>query len=217
MKKILIIEDDKTLRENSALFLKMNGFETITACDGSEGIHLAIEHLPDIIICDIVMPKVNGYEVLKSLHNINATSLIPFIFLSGKSEKEDFRAGMQLGADDYLTKPFNYDELLQIIKLRLEKQEQLLRAAHEINRQQPNSASGETSPNIEFINSLNISKREIEVLELISKGFTNTEIAEKLFISPRTVDFHRSNLLVKTNSKNTAELITYAVKYRIIS
>ncbi len=217
MKKVLIIEDDKTLRENSTLFLKMNGFEAITACDGSEGIHLAIEHLPDIIICDIVMPKVNGYEVLKSLRNINATSLIPFIFLSGKSEKEDFRAGMKLGADDYLTKPFNYDELLQIIKLRLEKQEQLLRAAHEINRQQPNSASGETSPNIEFINSLNISKREIEVLELISKGFTNTEIAEKLFISPRTVDFHRSNLLVKTNSKNTAELITYAVKYRIIS
>lgn len=125
MKKILVIEDDPLVRDNIQDILSLEEFCTITAANGSEGLTLAKEEHPDIIICDIMMPELSGYDVLSALRQDIATETIPFIFLTAKVERTDLRQGMTLGADDYLTKPFTPAELRQAIVTRLEKQAHL--------------------------------------------------------------------------------------------
>jgi len=125
MKTILIVEDDKTLRENIAEYLKEEKYNVIYAEDGFIGVQLVMKHLPDLILCDIMMPNMNGFEFYKTIQQVKATATIPLIFLTAKVEKEDIREGMQLGADDYITKPFDFNELLKAIKVRLEKHEKI--------------------------------------------------------------------------------------------
>ena len=120
-KKVLIIEDNLEVRENTAEILELADFEVISAENGKVGVALAKEHLPDIILCDIMMPELDGYGVLHILSKNEATAAIPFIFLTAKAEKSDFRKGMSLGADDYLTKPFDEMELMEAIESRLKK------------------------------------------------------------------------------------------------
>lgn len=121
MTKILLIEDNKEMRENTAEILELSNYEVLTASNGKEGIEKAKSELPHLIICDIMMPELDGYGVLRVLGKLPETAGIPFIFLTAKSEKEDFRKGMSMGADDYLTKPFDDVELLDIVELRLRK------------------------------------------------------------------------------------------------
>ena len=121
MKKILLIEDNNDVRETTCDLLELANYEVVTAKNGKEEIKKATLFLPDIIICDIMMPELNGYGVLQILSTDPKTSKIPFIFLTAKSEKEDLRKGMNLGADDYLTKPFEESELLSAIENRLKK------------------------------------------------------------------------------------------------
>jgi len=121
MRKILLIEDDKALRENTAELLELSDFEVLTASNGKIGLKKAINNLPDIIICDIMMPELDGYGVLEALAKKNVTKYIPFIFLSAKTEHKDVRKGMDMGADDYITKPFNEEELISAIESRLAK------------------------------------------------------------------------------------------------
>lgn len=121
MKKVLFIEDDVDLRENTAELLELAEYETITAANGKVGVKLAKETHPDIIVCDIMMPEMDGYEVLQALSKNPSTQDIPFIFLSAKTEHADIRKGMNLGADDYLTKPFEEEELISAIESRLAK------------------------------------------------------------------------------------------------
>lgn len=123
MKKILIIEDDKIMRENTAEILELAHFEVTTAPNGKIGSQLAKEIRPDIIVCDIMMPELDGYGVLHILSKDPKTASIPFIFLTAKAEKSEMRKGMELGADDYLTKPFEDTELLNAIEVRLKKAE----------------------------------------------------------------------------------------------
>lgn len=121
MDRILIIEDEENLRKSIAEFLEIEGFKCLEAADGSEGIEIARTELPDIIICDIKMPGINGHEVLTELRRDSRTSTIPFIFLTALVNKQDFRRGMELGADDYITKPFLTNDLLNAVKTRLQK------------------------------------------------------------------------------------------------
>ncbi|TND09267.1 MAG: Crp/Fnr family transcriptional regulator [Bacteroidetes bacterium] len=118
---ILIIDDNTELRENTAELLDLAGYKTHTARNGKEGLELARKVQPDLILCDIMMPELDGYGVLRAVNNIASLNQVPFVFLTAKSEKEDFRAGMDLGADDYLTKPFNGDDLLRVVEARLKK------------------------------------------------------------------------------------------------
>ncbi len=121
MKKILLIEDDTVLRENTAELLELSNYNVITASDGKKGVKLAIESSPDIVICDIMMPELDGYGVLEALSKNKKTKYVPFIFLSAKTERKDIRKGMDLGADDYIAKPFSEDELVSAIESRLAK------------------------------------------------------------------------------------------------
>ncbi len=121
MNRILLIEDDRVLRENTAELLELSGYQVTTASNGKIGLKLAQEELPEIILCDIMMPEMDGYGVLEGLSILEETKHIPFIYLSAKTERHDVRKGMNLGADDYITKPFTEDELISAIESRLAK------------------------------------------------------------------------------------------------
>ena len=123
MKTILLIEDNFEIRENTAEILELASYKVLTAENGKQGVELAKSILPDLIICDIMMPELDGYGVLHVLSKNNNTASIPFIFLTAKTEKSDIRKGMNLGADDYLTKPFDDVELLDAVEMRLKKNE----------------------------------------------------------------------------------------------
>ncbi len=125
MKSILVIDDNKDIRENTAEILDLAGYKTATAENGKRGVELAINIKPDLIVCDIMMPELDGYGVLHLLRKNTDTQFIPFIFLTAKTERSDMRKGMELGADDYITKPFEDIELLNAIELRLKKSEVL--------------------------------------------------------------------------------------------
>lgn len=125
MKKILLIEDNVEIGENIAEILHLAGYSTLIAVNGKEGVELAIAELPDLIICDIMMPVLDGYGVLHLLHKNKALRNIPFIFLTARAEKAEIRKGMEMGGDDYITKPFDTTGLLNAIESRLRKSDQL--------------------------------------------------------------------------------------------
>lgn len=124
MSTILLIEDNLEMRENTAEILELAGYDVLTAEDGKIGVRHAQTHHPNLIICDIMMPELDGYGVLYMLNKQEATASIPFIFLTAKAEMSDLRRGMNLGADDYLTKPYDETELLEAVEMRLKKQQQ---------------------------------------------------------------------------------------------
>lgn len=354
MKKILIIDDYKPLLEEVVEFLQMEGYDTSSATNGAEGVQKALQIIPDLIICDINMPHINGYQVYSSLRDIPETQNIPFIFLTAKVQPDDFRKGLKLGVDDYITKPFDLDEITLSIKNQLEKYERIKNSekiklealinntltgvfmlqedrfifANEkfceisqfsqeeilnfnffelakcsnkkkitlisdcqsgkipvietqitittknglevlldfygknlelegkntllsnISVATEKTAEEQTSLELiirylknnnkqkiadelisvthllktetkkrheKIINSVNLTKRENEVLNLICKGLKNNEISEKLYISSRTVDNHRANILLKTNTKNTAQLVAFAIKNKLVN
>lgn len=129
MKKILIIEDNTEVRENLSEILSLSGYQTINAENGKIGVEKALNDRPDLILCDVMMPELDGFGVLHILSKQPITSDVPFIFLTAKAEKEDFRKGMSLGADDYIVKPFDDTILLQTIETRLKKNERLKQAS----------------------------------------------------------------------------------------
>ena len=123
MKKILLIEDNKDMRENTSEILELANYQVITAANGRDGVKAAMSENPDLIICDIMMPVLDGYGVLHALSKNEQAAGIPFIFLTAKAEKSEMRKGMEMGADDYLTKPFDDIELLNAVETRLKKAE----------------------------------------------------------------------------------------------
>ena len=192
MKKILVIEDEPQMRKNMQLILKREGFAVVTAENGSEGITLAKRELPDLILCDVMMPEVDGYGVLGALRAERATETIPFIFLTAKGDKSDVRSGMNLGADDYLTKPVAIDDLLATVNARLARSEQHRR---------------ELRPTFESpvpLEKLGLTRRESEVLFWVAQGKTNAEIGLILEAAAPTVKKHMEHIFEKLGVENRA-------------
>lgn len=121
MKSILVIDDNLDIRENTAEILELAGYKTFTAENGKRGVEIALQERPDLIVCDIMMPELDGYGVLHLVRKNADIEHIPFVFLTAKTERSDFRKGMEMGADDYITKPFEEIELLNAIEIRLKK------------------------------------------------------------------------------------------------
>ncbi|MCS6958828.1 MAG: EAL domain-containing protein [Pseudanabaenaceae cyanobacterium SKYGB_i_bin29] len=152
MTKVLVVEDMDALREEIMDTLRFEGYEVLGAENGLVGVALATEHLPDIILCDVMMPQMDGYETLKVLRQQPATAMIPFIFLTAKADKQDMRHGMELGADDYLTKPFTVAELLGAIQGRLQKAQCWKKYAQEMG--QDNNSAYKRNEFYQLLNSL---------------------------------------------------------------
>jgi DNA-binding NarL/FixJ family response regulator len=196
MAKILVIEDEPEMRRNLLTILKLEKFETLGAENGRLGLDLARRQKPDLILCDVMMPELDGYAVLERLRADAATVTTPFIFLTAKGEKPDIRAGMNLGADDYLIKPVGKADLLSAISARLRRQQQ--------------QAQQEFKPNFgsyEPLLSLGVTPRVAEVLLWVAQGKTNADIATILGISESTVKKHLleifEKLAVETRSAAT--------------
>ena len=189
MKKILVIEDEPEMRRNLATILKLEKFDVVQAENGRVGVETARKETPDVIICDVMMPEMDGYAVLQALREDSKTVATPFIFLTAKGEKQDLRSGMNLGADDYLTKPVAKAELLNAISARLKRSEQQL-------------SSGSLTPNFdshEPLLSLGLTPRVAEVLLWVAQGKTNADIATILGISEWTVKKHVLEIFDKLN------------------
>ncbi|MGB8170928.1 MAG: response regulator transcription factor [Chthoniobacteraceae bacterium] len=190
--KILIIEDEPRMRKNMATVLKMEGYEVVTAENGEVGVESAKRELPALVLCDVMMPKLDGYEVLAALRAEETTARIPFIFLTAKGEKADLRAGMNLGADDYLTKPADIDDLLAAITTRLARRDEI--------------ASGSGAPNFDspqpLIDKLGLTPREAEVLLWVAQGKANADIATILTTTESTVKKHLEHVFEKLGVEN---------------
>lgn len=179
MKKVLVIEDEPEMRRNLLTILKLEKFQPVGAENGRVGVRLAKAEKPDLVLCDVMMPEMDGYGVLRALRDDPATMTTPFIFLTARGEKVDHRAGMDLGADDYLVKPVTKEDLLRAINARLRRAEQ--------NAQQefkPNFSSWEP------LLKLGLTPRVAEVLLWVAQGKTNADIATILGISESTVKKH---------------------------
>lgn len=179
MKKILVIEDEPEMRRNLLTILKLEKFQPIGAENGRAGLAAVQRDKPDLILCDVMMPELDGHGVLDALRKDEATAAIPFIFLTAKGEKEDLRNGMNQGADDYLTKPVARLDLLEAIQARLLRAEQ--QAQREFN---PDFSS------FEPLLKLGLTPRVAEVLLWVAQGKTNGDIASILGISESTVKKH---------------------------
>jgi len=194
MTKILIIEDQPQMRKNLATILEMEDFQVVTAADGLSGMEVARSERPDIVICDVMMPGLDGYQVLAKLRAEPAMATLPFIFLTAKGDKADLRSGMNLGADDYLTKPVSREDLLAAIEIRLTR-----RRAHEAEVASAKSGGG-FNPNFgspKPLESLTLTPREAEVLLWVAQGKSNGDIAIILGMAEKTVKKHMSSIFNK--------------------
>ena len=189
MKTILIIEDDTQTRENLQLILEMEGFRAITAPDGRAGLALALKESPDVILCDVSMPGLDGHGVLRELRAEEAATSIPFIFLTARGEKRDIRDGMNLGADDYLTKPVDADDLLAAIQTRIARQQAF----------QSGGSSPDFSSALPLEKALRLTPREAEVLLWVAQGKANADVATILGMSDKTVKIHLGHIFEKLN------------------
>ena len=184
--KILVIEDEAELLAVVSQFLELHGFQVYGASDGERGLALAHRERPDVVVCDITMPNLNGYEVLRALRADPELSGTAFLFVTAKGEDGDQRFGMNLGADDYLFKPVGLPALLDAVCTRLARRGEQRAAAHHPGALVP----------------LGLTAREGEVLFWVAQGKTNPEIAIILNIGRATVKTHLKNILMKTGAPN---------------
>ncbi len=188
MKKILIIEDEPEMRRNISALLRYKDYQPIAAENGHAGLELARRERPDLILCDVTMPELDGYAVLRALRADETLALIPFIFLTAKGEKEDLRSGMNLGADDYLTKPVANDDLVRAIETRLHRAAQQGKGRREFK---PDFSSAEP------LVKLGLTPRAAEALLWLAQGKTNADIATILGITESTVKKHVQEIFEK--------------------
>jgi len=186
MKKILVIEDEPEMRRNITALLRFKAYEPIAAENGRLGVEMARREQPDLILCDVMMPELDGYGVLRALQADAKLALIPFIFLTAKGEKDHLRSGMNLGADDYLTKPVANNDLVQAIEARLS------RSARQAKREfKPDFSSAEP------LLKLGLTPRAAQALLWLSQGTTNPDIATILGITESTVKKHVQEIFEK--------------------
>jgi DNA-binding NarL/FixJ family response regulator len=201
MKTILIIEDQAEMRENLVTILEMEGYEVLEAADGREGITIAKEDKPDLILCDVMMPHLDGHGVLRELRADRTITGTPFIFLTARGEKQDQRQGMNLGADDYLTKPVTASDLLTAVQARLHR---------ELSR------GGNFQPNFESADPLqavlNLTPREAEVLLWVAQGKSNPEIAAILGAADNTIKVHLARVFEKIGADNRHSAMLMALE-----
>jgi DNA-binding NarL/FixJ family response regulator len=201
VKRILVIDDDAKLRQHCVEVLRLEGYEVFEARNGREGVERARKDIPDLVLCDITMPEMNGHRVLESLRSETRTAHVPFVFLTGWGEQQDVRTGMNLGADDYLVKPMSPEELAAAVRARL-------RRAEVAAPPRPNLA--EAKP--EQLEPLGLTPREAEVLFWVARGKTNDEIATVLGIGLTTVKKHLESTFAKLSVENRTAAAAMALE-----
>jgi DNA-binding NarL/FixJ family response regulator len=203
MQKILIVDDDRTLRAALIRYLQDRDFIVYSAASGLEGFDIFSQESLDLIVSDVVMPGMDGFELCARVRNAESGQLLPFIFLSARCDLEDRIQGHTLGADDYLVKPFHPKELIAKIEAQLARASRIS-SQIDIAKKKTNAKSTAEQP------PLPLTPAEEKVFWEVIKGHTNKKIGDCLFISPRTVQTHLSSILAKLELENRSQLIRYA-------
>lgn len=207
MVKILVIEDEMEIRANLLELLALEGFDIIGADNGATGLVGALEHNPDLILCDVMMPELDGHDVLAALRQEPQTALTPFIFLTALADKTDIRKGMSLGADDYITKPFVCSEVIDAINLRLEKQT-ALSEQHKREHAEVATLQKEVRQFRDVLNSVQaelISDVRTQLKDTLSQLNTLTDILKTL---PEGTERERSIALIQSMCAAKVKLLT---------
>jgi DNA-binding NarL/FixJ family response regulator len=208
--KILVIEDHAPMRRNLMMILEMEGFQAIGAEDGRKGLELARQETPDLILCDVMMPELDGYSVLQSLREDSRTANIPFIFLTARGERDDMRFGMNSGADDYLTKPVEHEELLAAIQARLSRRRDFEPDAGHI---EPAAAGRPDLSSPARLLTLGLNLREAEVLLWMAQGKSDADIGRSAGISEQSLRNHLAQILAKLGAENREGAVAQALEF----
>ena len=209
MRKILVIEDQPQMLKNISLILEMEGYEVFGAENGRAGLELIRGQLPDLVICDVMMPEIDGRGVLKDLRADPATATLPFIFLTANGEKADVRQGMNLGADDYLTKPVAREDLLAAVTSRLSR-----KLAHRREVEEAQSSGG-FNPNFASHQPMvaqGLTEREAQVLLWVAQGKGNSDVGQLLGMAEKTVKKHLGNIFEKLGVENRNAATLWALE-----
>lgn len=212
---ILVVDDDPGIRLAISDYLEMCGYSVITATDGQQALDMVESYRPHLMLTDIVMPRMNGYQLVRSIRQHPSLRLLPVIFLTERNKTEERIQGYQSGADLYLPKPFELPELGAAIRNLLERS-QMIQSEYRLSYEEGWRTSIQIPTTTEQPESLHLTDREREVLVMLTHGLSNAQIGTRLHLSPRTVEKYVSNLLRKTTTNNRAELVGYAMKHRLL-
>jgi DNA-binding NarL/FixJ family response regulator len=227
VKKILLVDDDKTLQAVLTRYLEKRGYSVRVVTSGVQGLKLFAQDPPDLVVSDIMMPGMDGLEFCRRLRATRPGQLVPFIFLTAKKDLEDRIQGHYIGADDYITKPFEPLELLAKIEAQLERSRrihsEMVRLMQNVpedsvygldgDEHLPSSGMSKKDPDPEPGEDLPLTPAEARVFWEVIQGLTNKQISQRLFISPRTVQTHLSNILTKLNLENRSQLVRFAFEH----
>lgn len=203
-KQLLLIDDDPNLILLVKDYLEFQGYQVITAENGQEALKILDQTTPDLIICDVMMPEMDGYALVEEVRKDPLISWIPVLFLSAKGQSQDRIKGLNTGADVYMVKPFEPEELAAQIASCLQQVSRL-------RSSQAKSSLGQVSK-IQLSANVDLTPTEVKVIQLVAQGMGNREIAEQLCVSQRTIESHVSNMLNKTNFNNRTELARWAIE-----
>lgn len=218
---ILVVDDDLGTRLSISDYLEISGYSVIAAENGQEALRLVEQSQPHLIVTDIGMPEMDGYELIKRVRARPVFRLLPVIFLTAHTSTQERIRGYQLGCDNYLPKPFELEELGVVIRALLERSQLIesewrVRLADTVSDVPDGVVDPITTP-LQPTFGINLTQREYQVLELLAEGLSNIAIGDHLHLSPRTVEKYVSSLLRKTDSNNRTELIRFALKNNLIS
>lgn len=205
-KKLLLIDDDPNLIFLVKDYLELRGYEVITAGNGREALKILEREIPNMIICDVMMPEIDGYSFVKRVRENLRTNWVPVLFLSAKGQSQDKVKGLNIGADIYMVKPFEPDELVAQIESSLNQATRLIRHQDQT----------ESKPTILVPFDVELTPTEIKVMQFVARGMANREIANELLVSQRTVESHVSNMLGKTGLTNRTELARWAIETKLV-
>ncbi|HAZ44652.1 MAG TPA: DNA-binding response regulator [Cyanobacteria bacterium UBA11369] len=201
-KRLLLIDDDPNLILLVKDYLEFRGYEVVTAENGREALEVLDREMPDLIICDVMMPEMDGYTFVKHVREEPRTSWIPVLFLSAKGQSQDKVKGLNTGADVYMVKPFEPEELVAQVESSLKHTSRLLQ----------HQAKGDEATRIQVPFDVQLTPTELKVVQHVARGLANREIADELNVSQRTVESHVSNMLGKTGLHNRTELARWAIE-----
>ncbi|MCU0565271.1 MAG: response regulator transcription factor [Oculatellaceae cyanobacterium Prado106] len=213
---ILVADDDPGIRLSVSDYLEFAGYSVITAENGEHGLKMVDQYQPHLVVTDVTMPQMDGYEFVRQVRRKPAFRLLPVIFLTARTNTEERIRGYQLGCDAYLPKPFELDELGAVVRNLLERS-QLMETEWRLRLQsvEPAPESPERTHTLPRLN-LDLTIREQEVLAELVEGRSNGQIGDRLHLSPRTVEKHVSSLLRKTETNNRAELVRFAMEHGLV-
>ncbi len=202
-KTLLLIDDDPNLILLVKDYLEFRGYQVVTAENGREALEVLQQTAPDMIICDVMMPEMDGYTFVEHVRSNAETEWIPVLFLSAKGQSQDRVKGLSTGADVYMVKPFEPEELVAQVESSLKQASRLIR--------QQNKGTG-SAPAINVPFDVDLTPTELKVVQFVARGMANREIAEELRVSQRTIESHVSNMLGKTGLHNRTELARWAIE-----